>query len=398
MVHKHVFPKDFIWGTATSAHQTEGNNTNSDWWEWEQKNSKKKGWPREVSGIADDSYNRFEEDFDLCVKLNNNAVRISVEWARIEPSEGVFSEAEIEHYRRVLKAAKKRNLKTYVTLHHFTNPIWFSKKGGWTRLDTHVYFARYAKKCAESFGNLVDAYMTINEPQVLIYMGYFRGLWPPQKMNPFTALLVQYNMHKAHIKAYNAIKSIRSTPVAVNLNIVWYEKHPHVKNYWDFLASALLNFLGRDFYIRPVTRKVDFIALNYYTTIQIKNLRFVKPEKYQSDMGWWINPRGLENILVYLKRYKVPVYITENGIADAKDELRGQFIRGHLMACARALERGANLKGYFHWSLLDNYEWSEGYWPKFGLVEIDRKNNFERKPRMSFYYYADICKNNAVEH
>src|SRR3972149_10788937 len=134
--YKHTFPEGFLWGTATAAHQIEGNNTDSDWWHWEQNKPVKRMWPLEPSGIADDSYNRYEEDFDLCVKLNNNAVRISVEWARIEPEEGKFSQEEFEHYRKVLKAAKDRGLKTFVTLHHFTSPMWLAKKGGWTNFKT----------------------------------------------------------------------------------------------------------------------------------------------------------------------------------------------------------------------------------------------------------------------
>jgi beta-glucosidase len=397
MIHSHEFPKSFIWGTATAAHQVEGNNTNSDWWKWE-KDNVPKGWPKEESGMADDSYNRYEEDFDLCKQLNNNAVRISIEWARIEPKEGSFDQEALDHYKKMLKAAQDRGLKTFVTLHHFTSPLWLAKKGGWTNLKTPKLFAHYAAKCEQEFGTLIDTYMTINEPQVLIMMGYIKGVWPPNKHNPFLGALAEINMQRAHNKAYKAIKKLRNVEVGLVKNIVWYETHPHKKNFLDELACSFINYLGRDFYIRPQRKNTDFIGLNYYFTFQVRKLKLHTPQQYRSDMGWWVNPKGLENILVYLKKYDVPIYITENGLADADDNLRGQFLRGHLIACSRAIEKGANLKGYFHWSLLDNFEWSEGYWPKFGLVEIDRENNLERKPRMSFYYYADVCKNNAVEH
>lgn len=397
MKHEHEFPDDFIWGTATSSHQIEGNNKANDWWEFETNKPPNRKWPLEPSGIADDSYNRYEEDFDLCVKLNNNAVRLSIEWSRIESVEGKFDQKEIDHYKKVLKAAQDRGLKTFVTLHHFTTPLWLARKGGWTNFKTPKLFEKYAKKCAEEFGELVDTYLTINEPQVYILMGYWLGKWAPGKKNPLAGLFVEFNMHRAHNKAYKAIKSVREVPVGLVKNIVWYETHPHLKKKTDEIACKIINYLGRDFFIRPERKNVDLIGLNYYQTVHIKNLRPHTPKQYRSDMGWWINPKGLEKILVYLKKYDVPIYITENGLADAKDELRGQFIRGHLIACSKAIKQGANLKGYFHWSLIDNYEWSEGYWPRFGLVEIDRESNLERKPRMSFYYYADICKNNAVE-
>ena len=397
MVHKHDFPEDFVWGTATAAHQVEGNNKNSDWWHWELNSAGKKG-PAEASGIACDSYNRFEEDFDLCQKLNNNAVRISIEWARIEPERGKFDEHALDHYKKILKAAKERGLQTFVTLHHFTSPKWLADMGGWANMDTPELFAKYAERCEQEFTTLIDKYMTINEPQVYMSMSFLTGKWPPNKKNPILGLLVEINMQRAHKKAYRLIKKHRDVEVGLVKNIVWYETHPHIKNPWDILAAKIINFLGRDFYIRPSRKDTDFIGLNYYFTFQIKNLKIHTPKQYRSDLGWWINPKGLENILVYLKKYDMPIYITENGLADESDRLRGQFIRGHLVACSKAIKQGANLKGYFHRSLLDNFEWHHGYWPKFGLVGVDRENDLARKPRMSFYYYSDVCKNNAIEH
>jgi len=394
--HRHTFPKDFLWGTATSAHQTEGNNTNSDWWYWEQNKPAKRKWPLEASGIANDSYNRYEEDFDLSVKLNNNAIRISVEWARIEPEEGKFNEEAFEHYRKVLKAAKDRGLKTFVTLHHFTSPMWLAKKGGWASFKTPNLFAKYAVKCVEAFDDLVDAYMTVNEPQVYSTYSHLIATWPPQKINPFLTGIVEIVMHLAHNKAYDAIKKVKNVDVGLTRNIVWYQTHPYRKNFLDELLCKLLNYLTRSLRIRPGRKNADFIGIDYYTSFYIKGLWPHAPAQYRSEVGWWVNPKGLEHILLQLNKYNIPIYVTENGLADADDKLRAQFIRGHLIACARAIKQGVNLKGYFHWSLMDNYEWHQGFWPKFGLVEIDRENNLERKPRMSFYYYANICKNNAV--
>lgn len=390
------FPAHFMWGTATAAYQIEGNNSNTDWWYWE--NNKKRGqkYPLESSGLACDSYNRYEEDFDLCKKLNNNAVRISVEWARIEPSEGKFDYREIAHYKKVLSAAKDRGLKTFVTLHHFTNPFWFYKKGGWTNIRSPHYFARYAKECAKEFGALADVYLTINEPQVYALMSYTVGKWPPNKSNLFSSLIVQLNLISAHNEAYKKIKSAGKYTVGLVKQIVWYETFEQKPLFWDSWYAKIIYWLNCDFFLKFINKNLDVIGLNYYFTNQIKGLRSTHPKGMVSNLNWWINPDGLKNVLLHLKKYNLPIYITENGLADSQDRLREMFIKNMLTATYEAMQKGAQVKGYFHWSLIDNFEWHEGYWPKFGLVAIDRKT-LERKPRKSFYYYSKICNNNSLD-
>lgn len=398
---KLKFPDGFLWGAATSAHQIEGNNKNSDWWEWEYSKDYKtneREYPLEPSGIACDSYNRYEEDFDLCLGMNNNATRFSVEWARIEPEEGKFDKDEIEHYRKVIKAAKDRGLKTFVTLHHFTNPLWFSKKGGWVNLDAPRLFARYSKKCAEEFGDLIDVYLTINEPQVLVLQGYLNGTWPPNKTNPWLSFVSQLNLLRCHRAAYNAIKSVdRNYSVGIVKQIAWYDSHTHKFHWIDKIACKILYWLNNEFYLTPIKNKIDVLGVNYYFTTRIKHLKGNNPNDRTSDLNWWINPVGLEKVLLTLKKYNVPIYITENGLADSKDFLRRNFIRDMLVSVHRAIEKGVKVKGYFHWSLLDNYEWHHGFWPRFGLVRIDREDNQNRSLRPSAYYYGTICKDNAVD-
>lgn len=394
-----IFPKDFLWGSATSAYQTEGNNDNTDWWEWEQRTPKTEDNNPEPSGIACDSYNRYEEDFKLAKKLNQNAIRISVEWARIEPQEGVFDQKEIEHYQKVLQSAQEQGLKTYVTLHHFTNPIWFSKLGGWTSMKSAFYFARYAKKCAENFNGWVDTFLTINEPQVYALMSYTVGTWPPNKKNYWYSLIVQINFMRAHRAAYDAIKEVKAVPVGIVNNIVWYEIHNkkfHVGWLLETLIAKLLFFLNTDFFMKPILNKTDVIGLNYYFTNRIKGFGLSNPNAFVSDLNWWIDPKGLENVLLYLKKYNKDIFITENGLADSQDRIRSEFINVMLTACANAIDKAVPLKGYFHWSLLDNYEWHHGFWPRFGLVEIDRSNDLKRKPRKSAEFYARICKENKI--
>lgn len=394
-----TFPKDFIWGTATSAHQTEGNNTNSDWWEWEHKIPGPGDSTPEPSDIACDSYHRYKEDFEHAKQLNTNAIRISIEWARIEPEEGKFDDKEIEHYKRVLKTAQDLGLKTFVTLHHFTNPIWFSKKGGWTNFKSPEYFARYAKKCALEFGDRVDTFLTINEPQVYTLMSYFLGTWPPRKKNPYYALTVQINLMRGHRRAYDEIKKIKAIPVGIVKNIVWYE--PHSKKFdlslpFEALFAKILYFMNSDFFLRPIMNKTDLLGLNYYFTNRIRGFGLDNPNAFVSDLNWWIDPIGLERVLIDIKKYNKDIYITENGLADAKDRIRQDFINVMLNSCANAIEKAVPLKGYFHWSLIDNFEWHHGFWPRFGLIEIDRNDNLKRKPRKSAEFYAKICMEGKI--
>ncbi len=393
-----TFPKDFLWGTATSAHQTEGNNKNSDWWKWEQTKDPNRPYPLEPSAKACDSYNRYEEDFNLCQDLNNNAVRISIEWARIQPTKNTFNKEELAHYKKVLKAAQERNLKTFVTLHHFTNPLWFVKKGGWLNPTAPKYFAKYAQVCAQELGDLIDVFLTINEPQVYVLEAYVRGMWPPNKKNLLLSLMAQINLLRAHTKAYKAIKSVNSRyKVGLVKNIVWYEYLPSKLAFIDKVAARILYFVGNGLFLKPIKNCLDLIGLNYYFTTQLKGLRVKNKNDIVSDLGWWVYPKGLEHILLELKKYKLPIYVTENGTADKADRIREEFLEEMLKSCARAIKQGVALQGYFYWSLIDNYEWHQGFWPKFGLVYIERDKNLRRIPRKSFHRYADICKDGKID-
>lgn len=393
----YTFPKNFIWGTATSAYQTEGNNINTDWWQWEQKIKPADTMPAEPSGNACDSYTRYEEDFDLCVRCNNNGVRISIEWARIEPKPGEFDQNEINHYKKVLIAAKGRGLKTFVTLHHFSNPVWFADMGAWLHHDSPSIFAKYVNKCVEEFHELIDAYIPINEPQVIALMAYTLGAWPPHISSYPKSLMVQINLARAQMRAYRVIKRKGDYKVGLVQNIAWFYPAENSENPIDTTSAKILNFMNNDLFMRPLHKYMDFIGLNYYFTSRIKEGKRDNLDDVQSDMGWWVYPKGLEQVLLSLKKYNKPIYITENGVADAMDKIRKAFIRDMLIATNDAMQQGVNVKGYFYWSLIDNYEWQKGFWPRFGLVEIDRENNLQRKPRASYYYYSEICRNGKIE-
>ena len=314
-------------------------------------------------------------------KLNQNAFRLSVEWARIEPKEGEFDKKETEHYKKVLESLKDKNIKTFVTLHHFTNPIWFAEKGGWENFNSSKYFSRYAKYCAENFGDLVDFWITINEPLVYITFSYLMGKWPPGKINPFKAFLVFINLITSHHHSFSTIKKVLSDSCKVGF----------AKNNIYFGKFNLLKVLWNHLFITLCAKKYDFIGLNYYM-----DKRMIKLGVKRSDTGLVISPVGIFQVLKELEIYNKPIYITENGVADAKDTLRENFIKDHLLYVNKAVQEGVDIRGYLYWSLIDNYEWHWGFAPRFGLIEIDRRHGLKRIIRNSALYYAKVCKENSV--
>lgn len=406
---KYIFPEGFLWGTATASHQIEGDNFYNDWWEFERQGKVKNG---QVSGKACDSWNRYEEDFDLIEKLNNNAYRFSIEWSRIEPEEGRFDESALERYRSMLLSLRRRNIEPFVTLHHFTNPLWIAKRGGWLNPEIIDYYLRYVKRIVGEFKDLVNYWMTINEPNAYAFMAYLYGQFPPQGKSLIKMLRVLNNMVKAHAKAYEIIHQMSpNAKVSIAYNVIYFEP----KNPNSFIDRKLANFADRIYnrvfietlltgkFSSPFIKEeisyakdtLDYLGINYYTRI-LMGLRMGSPEGEKSDFGWEIYPEGIYKVV---KRFydltKKPIYITENGISDAKDEKRPKYLISHLIQLHKAIEEGVDVKGYFHWSLMDNFEWAEGFIQRFGLFETDF-NTFERKWRESAKIYSEIAKNNGI--
>ena len=380
------FPKNFLWGSSTSAYQVEGGIKNCDW---------SKVYP---AGRACDHYNRYEEDFDLAKKLNQNAHRFSIEWSRVEPKQGKFDRKEIEHYRKVLLALKKRNIKSVVTLWHWTNPVWFVEMGGWTNKKAIDCFEHYTKIIVKEFGHLIDFWVTLNEPMVYIGKGYVNGNFPPFQRNIFKAKKVFNNLVKAHQKSYAIIHS-QYPKARVSITKITNYFEPARK--WcplDIFIARLLHYFWNDYFLEKIKNEIDYIGLDYYHHNRmtfyppfVKNLN----EKV-GDNGWEIYPKGIYYVLKYLSKFQKPIYILENGLADSKDKFRKQFIKDHLFWIYKTIQEGVDVKGYLHWTLLDNFEWDKGFKSKFGLVEIESKT-MERKPRPSAYYYAQICKENCLK-
>ena len=377
------FPAGFLWGTSTSAYQVEGGIENNDW---------SKVYP---AGLACDHYHGFQNDFDLIKKLNQNAYRFSIEWSRIEPEEGKFNKKEIEHYLKVSQSLKSRGIKIIVTLHHFTLPVWLAKIGGFSNTKSISYFSRFAKKIFLEYQNLVDFWITFNEPLIYSSKSYLEGVWPPRKRNLNLFLKVLRNQITVHKKIYQDFHNTKSNAkVGIAKNNIYFEpanKRSPLDKFSVFSASYFWN----EYFLNRIRNHLDFIGLNYYFHNKIKfPWRNKNENKNISDVGWEIYPEGIYHVLKKLQEYSLPIYITENGLADEKDKLRANFIKDHLFWIHKAIKEGVDARGYFYWSLMDNFEWEKGFGPRFGLVEIDYKT-LERKPCQSAFYYAQVCKDNS---
>lgn len=412
---KKEFPKGFLWGAATSAYQVEGGNIN-DWSEWEKKNANRlakeakvhwqswqvKKFPEMqkpenyICGKACDHYNRFEDDFDIAQSLNLNAFRISIEWSRIEPEEGKYDEREIEHYRKVIRAIRKHGMEPFVTLWHWTIPLWLSEKGGVSSSKFPIYFERYAQRIADGLKDEVHFWLTLNEPTAIIGASYSSGVWPPQKKNPLIALKVYKNLSRAHNLAYKKIREISKDAKVGFVNILNFFNPYNKKSVLDNFSVRLASYFSNKKFLNLTGSNNDFLAIDYYFHHRIKFPASQKNENKEiTDLGWEIFPEGVYHILKDLKKHGLPIYITENGLADSWDSKREGFIKDHLRWIHKAIQEGVDVRGYFYWSLLDNFEWDKGFWPRFGLVEVNYRN-LERRIRPSALEYKKICETNII--
>ena len=405
---KLQFPENFFWGVATSSYQVEGGNSNTDWWQWE-----KSGKTDNESGMACDYWNRYSQDHDLLEQLNVGIFRLSIEWARVETEDGVFDEKAIAHYREILQDLKNRNIKIQVTLWHWTSPIWFQKKYGFHKKASVGIFARYASRIVQDLGDLIDMYITFNEPMVPLGQGFLAGAFPPGYMNPIKFLQAVNHIGAAHRETYKIIHEFKpGAQVGITYLYNWYESEGFG------LLLDTINSIAQWYRVDLLGKKIegfqDYIGIDYYRLGKIrfdwKNIRmdsrsqtylgFTIEEDKENVMKWISYPQGLYEVLKQAsKKFKLPIYITENGIpthAGLEDDERIKYIQEHLAFAHKAISEGVDVRGYNFWSLMDNLEWLYGYEPKFGLVEVDYET-LERKPRKSFNEYSRICKENAID-
>lgn len=394
-------PAGFLFGSATSAHQVEGGNHN-DWTEWEKTAAARLArsvnsgthygqgptpvWPeiREaakteanyISGRAAEHYERYESDLKLAAKLGLTAYRFSVEWARVEPEPGVYDEAAIGHYIAVAKTCREQNQEPFVTLWHFTLPVWAAEMGGWASDTVVERFAAYARRMGEALRPYVSHIATLNEPEVYGVVAYLLGIWPPQRRSPSGFGRVRRGMVQAHRLATHELKLANPA-----------YKVGFCTSQAIFPASDHVQKLINDYFVHRLAGDSDWMGVQYY----VKRTLGSSKGALRSDLGWELHPEGHYEVLKRLARYGKPLYVTESGLADAKDRYRAWYIEESLGSIAQATNDGVDCRGYFHWSLLDNFEWHEGFWPKFGLIEVDR-DTMERRVRPSAEHYAKLIR------
>jgi len=391
-------PAGFLWGTATAAHQVEGGNRN-DWSRFEEEPGHIARGER--SGRAVDHWNRMSEDVALMSRVRANAYRFSVEWSRVEPTEGKQDEAAWARYVELVRLLDQAGITPMVTLLHFTLPQWIADRGGVTAPDFPERFGRFAEEAARRLGSRVELWCVINEPNVQMYLGYVLGIWPPGQRSPEEAVKAFAGLMRGHASAARAIREADpGARLGVAMNLVDFEPESRWSlpdwlvargcalafnwAFYDGIRSGRIRlqfpgFPSVDEPLPELRASADWFGVNYY----MRNLvRFapwadgfftMRPGPGErNDLGWEIHPEGLLDVVRAASgRYGLPIYVTENGIPDATGDKRGKYIRSHVHAIERALGEGIPVRGYFHWSLVDNFEWADGFAPRFGLYRVD---------------------------
>lgn len=416
------FPQGFLWGTATAAHQVEGSNTNNNWAAWEAEPGRIKNGHK--SGLACDWWGgRWKEDFDRAAETGQNAHRLSIEWSRIQPRPDIWDEDALDHYRQMMRGLAQRNLTAMVTLHHFSDPLWITERGGWENDETPALFEQFAVKVVEALKEYVNLWVTINEPNVYTYGGYLNGGFPPGKNDLASAFQVTTNLVRGHAAAYRAIHARQRTArvgIAQNYRS-FVPAHPGLPldtwmarflsanfnaSFPDALATGKLRFVLKRTRIPEAAKTQDFIGVNYYSRdlVSFKPLatrsffhRLHYPRGADlSDTGFIANiPEGMFEALKWANRFQLPMIVTENGVEDADDDLRPRYTIQHIHQIWRAVNFNWPVKGYFHWSLVDNFEWERGWTQRFGLWGLDTETQ-ARIRRPSVDVYADICQRNGI--
>ncbi len=417
------FNNKFMMGVATASTQIEGGDTGNTWYKWCED-----GHIKDSSSCitACDHWNRVEEDTELLKELNTQTYRMSLEWSRLEPSPGSFSNEAMEHYRNEIQLLRDSNIKPLVTLHHFSEPQWFQDAGGWLKPENSEHFMEYARYAVKNLGDMVNEWVTFNEPNVYVNLGYVMGCFPPGIRDLWGSLRVKTELIKTHVRLYALIHKIRQDKNFKGKTRVGTAMHIRVFDGVSFIGrkvASIVDYVFNKMLMEGMTtgkllfplphkgykakkgRYVDFLGINYYTRNIVE---FVfDPSNYfykfrnddnlnKTDLGWDIYPEGIYSVCKkYYGKYRIPIYITENGISDKHDNRRPDFIIDNLYYINKAIGEGVPIERYYHWTLMDNFEWNEGETAKFGLYECDFKTQ-ERKERKSARLYAGICKSKEV--
>ncbi len=406
-----IFPNGFVFGTATSAHQIEGDNKYNDWWDWETK-----GKLPYRSGKASNHWEMYREDIELMARLGYEAYRFSVEWSRVYPAENKLDEDALNKYIEIVELLHKHGIKPMITLHHFTNPVWFNEKGSWLKKENIKYFLRFVETVADNIRG-IEYWITFNEPNVYLLMGFIEGKWPPGYKGLGKADKTLINLIEAHGEAYSILRK-RGVKVSIAQNMIPFKPYTDKKRdvektrkvdefyNWSFINGVLIGetrtFRG---HYRVRSSGLDYLGINYYSAWHVKHswnpfklFIDIKPldTGLWTKMGYCIYPRGIYEVVrqAYEKTGK-KIIITENGVSVDDDELRVLSIIRHLQYLAKVLEENIPMDGYYYWSFIDNYEWDKGFEQRFGLVEVDYET-FERRPRRSAHVYGEIARTHRI--
>jgi beta-glucosidase len=406
------FPADFLWGAVVSAHQTEGGNHNQ-WSVWELENARSlaaqasyqygdlENWhsierqakspDNYVSAKAVDHYHQYQHDFDLVKRMHMNALRFSVEWSRLQPEKDAWNVDEMQHYKEYVAALKQRGLEPIVTLFHITLPVWFVEMGGFEKRRNVRYFVDFAEKVISELGPAIQFVITMHEPDEYVRQSYLIGRWPPQDQSRSRAFRVLNNLALAHNRVAELLHAQSGRyKVSVAKNSAYI--YPGDDAWLTVRASAAIQYIHDDYFLQKVMKTCDFIGVNYHGSQRIYGYRVHNDNKEISDLGNDLHPDHLAHALERLsERYKKPILVTESGIADATDRRRKWWLMQSIIAMQQALSSGVELIGYLHGGLLDSFEWDKGFWPRYGLYEVDRKS-MKRSARPSAAWLSKVIK------
>ncbi len=409
-VDTYSFPKDFLWGASTAGHQVEGGNYDQ-WTVWELDNANELAktaadrlrWLPDwqefkdeaekpdnyVSGKGVDHLHRYKEDFSILKKLNLNAFRFGIEWSRVEPDKGVWDKKAIDHYHNYIAELKSQGIEPVLNLWHWTHPVWFDELGGFSKRKNVSHFERFVKKIAEEFGPEITYVITVNEPNVYVLYPEFNGNVPvPPSQPKWKRLLTFLWLIRAHKQAYQILKSMHPH-LQVSAAVQMANNNPKQNNWLSKLAVKFSDWTFNYLFYDLSKQQIDFVGFNYYFTNYFDGIKQSNPSQPHNDLGWYMEPSGVGEVATKLwLRYKKPIMITENGLADANDAQRQLWLEETMHSMMIARKAGVDLIGYMHWSLLDNFEWVYGWWPKFGLIKVDRERGMKRIVRPSAIWWS----------
>lgn len=415
------FPTGFLWGTATAAHQVEGNNKNNNWALWEQDPAHIREGAK--AGLACDWWSgRWREDFDRAAETGQNTHRLSVEWSRIQPAPGVWDEGALDIYRQMVRGLRERGMEPMVTLHHFTDPLWLYEQGGWEN-DISAEFSKYAQKVVDALKEYVSMWCTLNEPNLYAANGYLLGDFPPGKKDIGLSFKVMENLVRGHAAAYETIHRIQPG-AQVGIASHYRGIRPHHSGspldrwvvgtiskmvnafFFEAFSSGDMHFLVGKKHLAAARNTQDFIGINYYSTEyiafnllnpgQLFSRRSYNPDAELSPNGYIaLEPEGFFHALEWALRFKRPIIVTENGVEDPDDRFRPRYLAEHIHQMWRAVNFNYPIRGYYHWSLVDNFEWERGWTQRFGLWELDLATQGRRK-RPSADFFSEICHTNSL--